>query len=186
MTEALTRNETMQECEGCTKFRPCMLFVLQDGNAEFVCRECRSGEDAMTDIIKLPEKASDLIELALRDLRKVEQEGDKYVVDMGGWHEPKLEHRCSVCWAGAVMAGTLGANPAEYVMPSDYGEWNRSRLHALDCFRKGDAVGALRYLGVNNPAGYFGQEPSAYSSADPEPFHATMARTAEWLRAVGQ
>lgn len=41
---ALTKNEVMETCEGCVKWKPCKLYVLQDGYASFVCKECREGK----------------------------------------------------------------------------------------------------------------------------------------------
>ena len=93
----------------------------------------------------LPETPSALIRLALDDLRKVERD-PRYEVWMGYWHtgtgHPERT-RCCVCLAGAVMAGTLGAQPSDALCPGSYDEGTRGRLEALDYFRKGHAGGAL-------------------------------------------
>lgn len=71
--------------------------------------------------IKLDDlKISEVLTLGLRDLKKVEMD-KRYVVDMDDWHSPMSERwkggkwvkqkTCSVCFAGSVMAKTLGAKP---------------------------------------------------------------------------
>lgn len=57
----------------------------------------------------LPDKLSDLLELALGDLEKVEAMPEVYEVDMSDWHLPQRDEfggrcgRCTVCLAGAVI-----------------------------------------------------------------------------------
>lgn len=59
---------------------------------------------------QLPDKPSELIRLAVADLERAEASPD-YIIDMGCWHEPIPNGLCAVCFAGAVIAGTLGAHP---------------------------------------------------------------------------
>ena len=40
VTDAIS-SETTQHCACCNKFKPCRMYVLQNGLAEFVCQECR-------------------------------------------------------------------------------------------------------------------------------------------------
>lgn len=85
----------------------------------------------------LPDKPSELIRVALADLRKVER-SEKYKVDMGNWHGPGRDGRCHVCLAGSVMAKTLKYNPDDPVIPvCGYGDGTGDKLHALDNFREG-------------------------------------------------
>ena len=95
---------------------------------------------------KLPEKASDLIELALADLAKCEKDSH-YNIDMGRFHVPTTS-KCLVCFAGAVMAKSLGVSRKESCHPTFFEEWNERRLSALDWFRCGAVVEALRTMGV--------------------------------------
>lgn len=81
---------------------------------------------------KLPDKASDLLTLALNDLAKVER-SPRYVVNMHIWHAPN--GACSVCFAGAVMAQTLEASPSEGALPGCYPLYTCKRLHSLDAMR---------------------------------------------------
>lgn len=99
-------------------------------------------------LVKLPEKPSDLIRLALKDLILVER-SKIYDVDMGEWHlSMEDEERgvtCAVCFAGAVMAQTfktpMTASPSPKDMP--YQSYNWKRLEALDYFRTGCIAGGL-------------------------------------------
>ena len=49
-------------------------------------------------------KLSDLMEVAIKDLRLVERQKKTYRIWMGDWHEPKSDGKCAVCLAGSVMA----------------------------------------------------------------------------------
>lgn len=40
MSDAIS-SETEQFCECCNKFKICRMYVLQNGNAAWVCKECR-------------------------------------------------------------------------------------------------------------------------------------------------
>lgn len=86
----------------------------------------------------LPDKASELIRLAIDDLEKTEKD-DRYKINMTRWHVPDYEDYkvCSVCLAGAVMAQSLDANPYEWVSPSVY---------QIDVALKLKALNYLRYM----------------------------------------
>lgn len=115
------------------------------------------------DKCELPERLSDLLELAIGDLEKCETDPG-YVVAMGSWHEEitpldkwevasiaddldviedqrarLAEGRsvCAVCMAGAVMAQTCRAPREESVGPSGYDQDTERRLLALDLLRQG-------------------------------------------------
>lgn len=94
---------------------------------------------------KLPKKASDLILLALEDLRKVER-STKYEVDMGSWHSPN--GKCAVCFAGSVMAYSLNANIKRTYEPDNFDEYTENRLFAIDAFREGYINTGLKHLGI--------------------------------------
>jgi hypothetical protein len=84
---------------------------------------------------RLPKTPSRLIRLAIADFRRVLKLKKTYVVDMSVWHKPN--NHCSVCLAGAVIAGTLGAKPDENLGPFDYSDATAEALAALDEFRAG-------------------------------------------------
>jgi len=95
----------------------------------------------------LPDKLSDLIEVALKDLSKVEK-NPRYVVDMGVWHDDMMEGVCHVCLAGAVLAGTckLPHDQVWYPAVINFGS-TTSKLIALDFARRGNLDAALRRMG---------------------------------------
>jgi hypothetical protein len=88
--------------------------------------------------VTLPNKPSELIELALSDLVKCEQ-SPGYEVNLDIWHQPR-GNVCVVCLAGGVMAQSLGADKTMYLEPEDFTETSRHNgncLTALDMFRSG-------------------------------------------------
>lgn len=95
---------------------------------------------------KLPDKPSELIRVALKDLAVVEKD-ERYVVDMGSWHE-RRRSRCAVCFAGAVMAGTLGASHSKSITPGDFDGVTAMKLAALDSIRTGWVRHGLDTMGV--------------------------------------
>ena len=101
--------------------------------------------------VRLPEKLSDLIRVAAKDMEQALL-SEEYTIDMGLWHASRrfLEEagepvqKCAVCYAGTVMAGTLGANKEEEFEPADFGKYNHVRLTALDCLRSFNFYAPLR------------------------------------------
>ncbi len=131
--------------------------------------------------IKLPSKPSELILLALKDLRAVEK-SKKYVVEMGEWHTPDYrDGKCAVCLAGAVMAKTLKVSVHDDMLPYRMGI-NDDKLRALDYFREGYVQGAFRYLGITVD---WPDKKIAVYEHDAEAFHADMQQLAADLKAAG-
>lgn len=101
--------------------------------------------------MKLPNKPSELILLALQDLAKARRD-KKYYVDMATWHYPDSStNRCVVCLAGSVMAFTLKKSINKYLFPDDFAQDTRDKLIALDYFRKGIISSGCRVLGIELP-----------------------------------
>ncbi len=102
-------------------------------------------------------KPSELIRLAIKDLKTVESMPDKYTVDMGEWHL-KLQgtyhgtymNRCYVCLAGSVMAISLKATTQRF--PGEFPEVENLLL-ALNKFRNGQIHMGLNQMEVKLPAG---------------------------------
>src|SRR4029079_17076585 len=90
----------------------------------------------------LPEKISDLLDLALNDLTYCEQHRDLYRVHMHFWHMAKDDEspRCQVCLAGAVIAKTLETLPEEEVRPNHFCKSINNKLSALDSLRQGHVM----------------------------------------------
>lgn len=100
----------------------------------------------MSNQAKLPDHPGDLIRLAIGDLAKVEAD-PRYRVNMNEWHAPGHNGLCSVCFAGAVMAGSLGASREVESSPHMFGS-NSDKLKALDRFREGDVQTGLCFMGL--------------------------------------
>lgn len=91
----------------------------------------------------LPNKLSDLIELALSDLIKCEQD-PRYNISMLVWHEgTRYTGKCTVCLAGAVMAKTCGANLETDLQPADFPPVTKAKLRALEHIRNGSVHAAI-------------------------------------------
>lgn len=96
----------------------------------------------------LPFKASEMLEIALHDLEVIEKLPG-YRIDMSTWHEApskrnsKLEDKCSVCFAGSVMAISLKTKKNETCQPENFGPVLARQLRALDDFRCGDVYDGL-------------------------------------------
>lgn len=111
----------------------------------------------------LPRKLSETIRVALTDLASVER-SPRFIVDMGTWFQRSdpedRQTPCEVCFAGSVMARTLGvsfkilsertANPefptSPYmrggVTPEAFKQSIRRKLAALNRVREYNVVGA--------------------------------------------
>jgi len=102
--------------------------------------------------IKLPNKLSKLIEVAMEDLQSCEVD-DKYIIHMDlAWHQPIMQsddiQRCEVCFAGGVMAKTGKAKLLDNLMPSDFNLSSYDKLGALDSLRSGHFTSALSSMGI--------------------------------------
>lgn len=131
---------------------------------------------------KLPDKPSELIMLALKDLVCI-RNTPGYIVDMEYWHRSQGD-TCSVCLAGAVIAGTL-KSPKQTTLPCDFDDDIRNKLLALNKFRLGHLYRAFRYLGLPFPSNYSRRIPITAYEDDPEQFLMEMKGLANALAAGG-
>lgn len=97
----------------------------------------------------LPTVPSQLIRLALNDLRKCEKQPDKFTINMSRWLI--TNGKCQVCLAGAVMAQRLNGKVLAKTCHSREVEpflfsGNNEQLRALDLFRLGDIYAGCYYL----------------------------------------
>ena len=88
--------------------------------------------------VSLPDKLSDLLALALRDMRAVKKLKSR-VFDMDCFHYVRADGKCAMCMAGAVMDRTLGVSLHETCGPSNYDSRTSNKLWAIDSMRAGDA-----------------------------------------------
>lgn len=134
--------------------------------------------------MKLPDKPSELIRLALADLAQCAADPN-YRIDMGEWHKPR-HGVCHVCLAGAVLAKSLNVPGAAELYPKDFPE-NSKKITALNDLRQGDVCRALDALdldlsnwGDTTPA----RDITQYHR-DPGAFMADMRQLADDLEAAG-
>lgn len=132
-------------------------------------------------VAKLPEKPSALIRLAVRDLEKAER-ARNYKVDMGTWHTPN--GKCRVCFAGAVMAGTLGASRKDCLSPQSFGD-DAAKLESLDYFRTGHIRLGLQINGRETPAAVSNFAVVPDYDEDPKAFKRDMRKLATMLAKHG-
>lgn len=133
----------------------------------------------------LPELPSDLLRLALRDLRMVESMPETYVVDMGHWHREHMG-KCHVCLGGAVLAGTLGLGADAEGLTALEADEVRNKLLALDCLRCGEVGSAVAHMLPDRPMGTCPPDRSVPEYGDgPEDFHAAMEDLAAQLEDEG-
>lgn len=132
----------------------------------------------------LPDKPSELIRVALRDLRRVE-DNPNYKVDMMVWHMPdKNDGICRVCLAGAVMAG-LGASPDEILNPYGYPARTVQKLCALNRFRQGRIDHGLNAMHIPTYEWYPSDRLVTPYDRDPEEFQLQLTLMADELEKVG-
>ena len=104
----------------------------------------------------LPDKLSDLIEVALADLEKAENtEGQE--INMTAWVyvTDKDAQLCSLCLAGSVMAHSLGIVLHNSVSPESFAPSIKQKLYAIDEVRKGQINNAIRRINRANNDGYY-------------------------------
>jgi hypothetical protein len=83
----------------------------------------------------LPDKLSDLLDLAVNDALKVSKL-KKFKLNMGDWLETYDDGNCNVCLAGSVMAGTLKVR-TNNAYPSQFGLSVSNKLDFLNTIRIG-------------------------------------------------
>jgi len=133
--------------------------------------------------MRLPRKPSELIRLALSDLRKCEAAPD-IKVNMNYWLVP-IPGGCAVCLAGAVMRQSLGMIPQKGLTPSscDLDVQDADALRALNEFRCGRVALGCRGLGVDSQLMLDRSVPEY--EEDREAFHAAMQQLASDFEAEG-
>ena len=135
----------------------------------------------------LPGKPSELIRIALKDIRKVEK-SPLYSIYMDDWHVPMYEggqqETCQVCMAGAVMAHTLDTDITKDVSPGNFDE--RHALNALNEFREGNMISGFYDLGIPAPKELKNRiSVPPYDDENVEPFHGAMNYMANELERKG-
>lgn len=84
---------------------------------------------------RLPDKPSELIRLAVADLKRSEAD-PCYRIEFGTWHDVTPSKICVVCLAGAVMAFSLDVPQLTTTSPQHFRPDIRAKLSALDWGRR--------------------------------------------------
>lgn len=95
--------------------------------------------------MSLPDKPSELLAVALRDLEKCEKD-PRFEIDMNVWCERTGTGHCAVCLAGSVMMQSLNGMPGPVPVP-DLELITDRKLRALDHMRSGHIQSAMMLLG---------------------------------------
>ena len=147
----------------------------------------------------LPKVPSELIRIALADLKKVEDH-PSITVDMDDWiasnydgldtNDRPSEHRiCSAGLAGAVvifsLAGGPDSIPARIISPRYFPE-NENQLFAIDSLRSGYIADMFDFLGLDPDDGYSyeGLVTTPYEES-PEEFKEELEKLAKILEKDG-
>ncbi len=129
---------------------------------------------------QLPDKPSELIRAGLEDLKKCEAD-DGYRICMADWHSPSGQV-CTVCFAGSVMAKSLGADKLTDFDPYQFADGDK--LDALNSFRAGDVAEGLMIMGLPNEGFSDALDLPGYEDS-PVEFHKAMAALADTLEKAG-
>lgn len=86
---------------------------------------------------KLPDKPSELLMLALRDLEITEKD-PRYIIEMSTWYELNYNGKCMVCLAGCVVAQELKPEPRSFtIFPEAFDDDTAKKLRLIDTLRVG-------------------------------------------------
>ncbi len=136
----------------------------------------------------LPDKPSDLIYVALRDLAKCER-SPKYNIDMTDWHYPADDGVCEVCLAGSVMAKTFKVDRNEDLTPCGIGiaPSDALKLGALNHFRAGEIIYGLREINLHRSKEAENIKDIVVQQYhdNPTKFKANMRKIARHLKSIG-
>ena len=99
----------------------------------------------------LPKVPSELLTIALRDLKKTIKAG--ITIDMFTWGKNIGTPECTVCFAGAVMLQTENQNP-DVDLDFTHQGVNQDQYVFLDNIREGYLISGLNCLGIKTRCKY--------------------------------
>jgi hypothetical protein len=99
----------------------------------------------------LPDKLNEVVTVAIQDLQKFQAQPNVRITMFTNWLSKSEEDVCVMCYAGAVMHGTLGAQVTDMAhycgwFPELFCHHNSERLILLNKFRSGYALEGLRFF----------------------------------------
>lgn len=98
---------------------------------------------------KLPDKLSDLLDLAVKDALRLSRGPRPITLNMCEWvraSNPRTKSRCQACLAGSVMLARLGARRDQSASSEDYPAEIGNKLDAINCLRGGFVTTAWYWL----------------------------------------
>ena len=134
--------------------------------------------------MSLPDRPSELLQLALDDLRKCEAD-PRFKIDMSQWVTP-VNEVCYVCLAGSVMIQELGASPEKWCAPLHFQYGVSDKLWALNQFRLGLLCSAYKFLGRELPENLPERVCVTRHNDDKEQFHQDMESLIKLLQEHGE
>lgn len=145
----------------------------------------------------LPNKGSELLRAALRDLKAVEGRPD-IKVDMNHWWEFTPENVCLVCLVGSVMTQSFGIDARKAqalgiraLGPCLFPGALQFKFYALDALSRGYISRAYEKLGIadgkfrNRPPGIPGEVDIAHYNVNKEKFYSDLEQLADQLEVAG-
>ena len=97
----------------------------------------------------LPDTMAGLLHAAIIDARSLDR--TIYNPYFDEWHGDFDLHRCEICLAGSLIAGTLNATPGVRISPNAYPRDINAKLEALDYMRSGMWSDAFRLVYGRKP-----------------------------------
>ena len=128
----------------------------------------------------LPDRPSELLQLALNDLRTCEAD-PRYRIEMAVWHVMR-GGTCYICLAGAVIANSLPEKYQEFVTPSSFDYEVEKKLRALNLFRVGYIGDAYFILKRKQPEKLPSFVPVADYDVNPSQFYTDMESLVKLLQ----
>lgn len=131
----------------------------------------------------LPNKPSEILELALQDLDLCELDPD-YKINMGQWHTGG--EICQVCLAGSILAKTIGVPKNISFDPKGFSPSIRCKMDFLEYVRLGYIGKAYNHLQRKRPVGVFSEVSVTYYHTDPIKFKTDLRNLISHLKEHGE
>lgn len=104
--------------------------------------------------IKLPNKPSALLRLAVNDCKKVQKMKTRKLQMLSWHHWSSIDNVCSVCMAGSIMDRTLKVDLKRNIIPADFDFDKQNKLHAVNEMRNGNFDSAFSLLDMKDKYNY--------------------------------
>lgn len=130
----------------------------------------------------LPDKPSELLRVAMRDLELVEAD-PRYKVNMSAWHGKRSDQRCHVCLAGAMLAKSCGF-PIHWFW-THAPQSVTTKMSVINFLRMGEVAAALQMARFARPVEVAPVTEIIPYDKDPEAFKSQLLALAGYLELSG-